>query len=145
MHIERSKKGLEGCLEVTAEVVKDFQNVSIPGNSLRYNDAWVTAMEVRTRMLVGEIMTRASLFRTESRSALFREEYPQVNRKEWDKNLVVNKENGQVNLETRPVVTTIWPLEEIDLPLFPVPGEEHPPGAKVLGSGEIICDTRETE
>ena len=145
MHIERSKKGLEGCLEVTAEVVKDFQNVSIPGNSLRYNDAWVTAMEVRTRMLVGEIMTRASLFRTESRSALFREEYPQINRKEWDKNVVVNKENGQVNLETRPVVTTIWPLEEIDLPLFPVPGEEHLPGAKVLGSGEIICDTREME
>lgn len=138
MHIERSKKGLERCLEVTAKAAKDFQEATIPGNSLRYNDAWGTAMEVRSRLLVGEIMTRASLFRTESRSALFREEHPQINRKGWDKNVVINKENGKVKLETRPVVVTIWPLEEIDLPLFPVPGEEHPPGAKVLGTGEII-------
>jgi hypothetical protein len=95
-------------------------------------------MEVRTRITVGEIMTRASLFRTESRSSLFREEHPQINRKEWDKNVVVSKENGQVKLEKRPVPVTIWPLEEIDLPLFPVPGQEHKPGARILCSGEIV-------
>jgi succinate dehydrogenase/fumarate reductase flavoprotein subunit len=138
MHIERSEKGLKKCLEVTAEVAKDFQEASIPGKSLRYNDAWVTAMEVRTRILVGEIMTRASLFRTESRSSLFREEYPQINRKDWDKNVVVSKQNGQVKLGKQPIAATIWPLEEIDLPLFPVPGEEHKPGAKILGTGEIV-------
>jgi succinate dehydrogenase/fumarate reductase flavoprotein subunit len=138
MHIERSEKGLERCLEVTAGAAKDFQGASIPGKSLRYNDAWVTAMEVRTRITVGEIMTRASLFRTESRSSLFREEHPQINRKEWDKNVVVSKENGQVKLEKRPVPVTIWPLEEIDLPLFPVPGQEHKPGARILCSGEIV-------
>ncbi|MCK4791905.1 MAG: FAD-binding protein, partial [Desulfobacteraceae bacterium] len=145
MHIERSEKGLERCLEVTAEVAKDFNKVSVPGESLRYNDAWLTAMEVRTRLLVGEIMTRASLFRTESRSALFRDDYPQVSRKEWDKNIVVRKENGQVKLETRPTPVTIWPLKDIDLPLFPVPGEEYAPGAKVLGDGSVVCDTGEGE
>jgi len=145
MHIERSEKGLERCLEVTAEVAKGFDKVSVPGGSLRYNDAWLTAMEVRTRLLVGEIMTRASLFRTESRSALFRNDYPQVSRKEWDKNIVVRKEDGQVKLETRPILVTIWPLKDIDLPLFPVPGEEHPPGAKVLGDGSVVCDTGEGE
>jgi succinate dehydrogenase/fumarate reductase flavoprotein subunit len=129
LHIERTEKGLERCLRVTADVVKHFADVSVPGDSLRYNDAWVTAMEVRARMLVGEIMTRASLYRTESRSALFRTEYPQIDRANWDMNLVVKKEDGKVKLEGRPIVVTIWPLKDIDLPLFPVPGEEHVPGA----------------
>lgn len=141
MHIERNEKGLNRCLSVIDEVANDFTRVSIPGRSLRYNDAWVTAMEVRTRILVGEIMTRASLFRKESRSSLFRTEYPQINRKVWDKCIIVKKENGQVKLETRPIVVTIWPLERIDLLLFPVPGESYPPGARVLGNGEIVCST----
>ena len=131
MHIERSKKGLERCLNITSEVARDFAKVSVPGDSLRYSDALVTAMEVRTRIMVGEIMARSSLFRTESRSALFREDYPQINRQEWDKNIIVKKENGQMKLEVQPVVVTFWPLKEIDLPLFPVPGQEHVPGSKV--------------
>lgn len=131
LHIERSEKGLERSLGVTADVVEDYADVSVPGDSLRYNDAWLTAMEVRTRMLVGEIMARASLRRTESRSALFRTEYPQINRENWDMNLVVKKEDGKVKVERRPTVVTIWPLKDIDLPLFPVPGEEHVPGATV--------------
>ncbi|MFO8054923.1 MAG: FAD-binding protein, partial [Bacteroidales bacterium] len=132
MHIERSGKGLNRCLEVTAEVAEQFKNVSIPGKSLYLNDAWTTAMEVRSRMVVGEIMTRASLYRTESRAALFRNDYPHVDRKQWDKNVIVKMENGEMKLETSPVVVTIWPTEKIDLVKFPVPGEEHEPGARVF-------------
>jgi len=139
MHIERSEKGLNRCLEITAEVVEQFKNISIPGTSLYLNDAWTTAMEVRSRMIVGEIMTRASLYRTESRAALFRSDYPHVNRKEWDKNVIVKKENGQMKIETTPVIVTIWPTEKIDLPKFPVPGEEHEPGARVF------CEIEEGE
>ena len=79
----------------------------------------------------GEIMTRASLLRTESRSALFRSDYPQVNRKEWDKNVIIKQQGGQLKMEIRPVTTTLWPVEKVDLPLFPVPGKEHVPGARV--------------
>ncbi len=131
MHIERTTKGMERCLEFTAKAAADFKNVAVPGGKLRYSDAWVTAQEVRSRLQVGEIMVRASLYRKESRSALFREEYPQINRKEWDKNVIVSQENGAVKLETRPIITTIWALKDIDLPLFPVPGKAHVPGAKV--------------
>jgi succinate dehydrogenase/fumarate reductase flavoprotein subunit len=131
LHIERSGKGLERCLEVTAKAAKDYEKVSVPAESLRHSDAWVTAMEVRTRLIVGEIMSRASIYRKESRSSLFRSDYPQINRKEWDKNVVVSKKNGEVNMQKTPVVTTIWPLNEIDLPLFPLPGKEHVAGSKV--------------
>ncbi|UCF55929.1 MAG: hypothetical protein JSW15_07370, partial [Deltaproteobacteria bacterium] len=81
-------------------------------------------MEVRTRMLVGEIMVRASLMRTESRAGLYRVDYPRTDRSEWDKNIVVSQENGQMKLERQPVVATILPLEEVDLPEFPVPGKK---------------------
>jgi len=132
MHIERNTKGLNRCLDVTAEVADDYKKVSVSDNStLKYSDAWVTAMEVRTRILVGEIMTRASMHRKESRASLFRTEYPQINRKEWDKNIIVSKADGKVKLEVKDPVVTIWPLRDIDLPLFPVPGEEHDPGARV--------------
>lgn len=136
MHIERSTKGMNKCLEVTAEMADKFKKTSVPGPSLKYNDAWVTAMEVRTRIVVGEIMTKASLHRTESRAALFRTEYPQINRKEWDKNIVVKKENGDIKLEVREPIVTMWPTNKIDLMLFPVPGKEHVPGARVTCSEE---------
>jgi len=91
MGIARNEIGLKRCLDVIGEVGEDFAKVSVPGRSLKYNDAWVTAMEVRTRLLVGEMMARASLMRTESRAALYREDYPSTNRKEWDKNIVVRR------------------------------------------------------
>jgi len=138
MHIERNNKGLEKCLAVTDEVLQEYLKASIPGTSLRYNDAWVTAMEVRTRLLVAEIMAKASMERKESRSALFRTEYSNINRLEWDRNIVVSRSNGNVKLSVAPLVDPIWPAKDIDLPLFPVPGEEHPPGARVLGDGRIV-------
>lgn len=138
MHIERSEKGLEKCLAITEEAKKEYENISIPGNTLKHNDAWVTAMEVRTRIMVGEIMAKASLERKESRSALFRTEYPKITRPVWDKNIFVRRDNGNVKLDLRPVVDPIWSVKDIDLPLFPVPGEEHPPGARVLGDGSIV-------
>ena len=88
--------------------------------------------------MVGEIMAKASQERKESRSALFRTEYPKINRLEWDRNIVVSRKNGKVELTVTPLVDTIWPAKDIDLPLFPVPGEEHPPGASVLGDGRIV-------
>lgn len=125
MGIARSEKGLKRCLDVIKEVGEDFAKISVPGKSLKYNDAWVTAIEVKTRMLVGEMMARASLMRTESRASLYREDYPSTNRSEWDKNIVVSKgEDGQMKLETQPVVATIMPLEEVQLPEFPVPGSK---------------------
>jgi succinate dehydrogenase/fumarate reductase flavoprotein subunit len=138
MHIERSNEGLEKCLEVTDEVRQQYEKVSIPGKSLRYNDAWVTAMEVRTRLLVAEVMAKASQERKESRSALFRTEYPKIDRLEWDRNIIVSNNNGAVKLSVVPLVDPIWPAKDIDLPLFPVPGEEHPPGARVIGDGRIV-------
>ncbi len=139
MHIERSDKGIQKCLEITAKTREEYKKASIPGTTLKYNDSWVTAMEVRTRLTVGEIMARASLERKESRSALFRTEYPKINRLEWDKNIVVSRNNGEVKLTVTPVVAPIWAVKDIDLPLFPVPGEDHPPGARVLGDGRILA------
>lgn len=122
MGIARNEKALTRCLDIIEEVSEDFAEVSVSGKSLKYNDAWVTAMEVTTRILVGKIMARASLMRTESRAALYREDYPNTNRSEWDKNIMISQENGQMKLETQPVVVTILPLEEVDLPKFPMPG-----------------------
>jgi len=121
MHIARKEKGLKKCIDVMEEVAEDFHKVSVPDKSLRYNDAWLTAMEVRTRILVGEIMAQASLMRTESRAALFREDYP-VTKREWEKNITVRQVNGQIKLDTQPLVVTIMPPEEIELPQFPIPG-----------------------
>ncbi len=124
MHIARNEKGLNRCLNDLEEAEGQLEKISVPGG-LRGNEAWATAMELRPRVTVGKMMVKASLERTESRSALFREDYPKINREEWDKNILVRKEDGNgMKLYTKPVEVLHLTPQQVNLPYFPVPGED---------------------
>lgn len=122
MHIARNESGLKRCLSITEEVEEELKQASVKG-TLKANEAWVTTMELRSRITVGKMMVRASLMRTESRASLFREDFPRTNRKEWDKNIKISKENGEMRLSTAPLVITYLQPHQVRLPDFPVPGE----------------------
>lgn len=124
MHIARNETGLKQCLAVNEEIEEQLNSVSITG-SLKANEAWVQVMELRPRIAVGKMMIQASLMRTESRSALFREDYPKINREEWDKNVLVSKDNGSIKLRTQPLVIKYLQPDQVCLPYFPVPGEQE--------------------
>ena len=73
-------------------------------------------------VVAGEIIARASMFREESRAGLYREDFPDTDRKSWDCNVVVKRGSDErMILEKVPLVVTILNPKEIELPAFPVP------------------------
>jgi len=63
-------------------------------------------LELENLTDVGLIVSRAALLRTESRGAHYREDYPERDDRNWLKNIVVKRVNGEMKLETRPVSFT---------------------------------------
>ena len=77
--------------------------VGIAGHR-QYNNGWHTAMDLPNLLTVSEAITRAALFRKESRGAQFREDFPDKD-PDWGKyNIVVKRgADGAMLVEKRPV------------------------------------------
>jgi succinate dehydrogenase/fumarate reductase flavoprotein subunit len=58
-------------------------------------------LELDNLLLVGEMVTRAALTRTESRGAHFRADYPAEDEK-WKANLFITNKNGAMSFEKKP-------------------------------------------
>lgn len=54
------------------------------------------ALETLNMIEVGEVLIRASLIRTESRGAHYREDYPEQDDNNWLKNIIIYKENEEL-------------------------------------------------
>ena len=95
--IIRNEKGLKEALDKIDEIRSESKNAKaadIQGLMLR--------LELDNLLLVGEMVTKAALARTESRGAHFREDYPteDVN---WLANLFITNKNGEMLIEKKPV------------------------------------------
>ncbi len=68
------------------------------------------AVEVKSMVMVSEMVTRAALFRKESRGDHHRLDYPQRDNEKWLKNIVINQKGGEIKIRTQPVpITTLHP------------------------------------
>jgi succinate dehydrogenase/fumarate reductase flavoprotein subunit len=95
--IIRNQKGLKEALAKIADIRHQSHQAKaadIPGLMRR--------LELDNLLLVGEMVTRAALARTESRGSHFRDDYPKEN-DEWLANLFITNNNGQMIFEKRPV------------------------------------------
>ena len=59
----------------------------------------VRALELHNLVLVGEMVGRAALQRTESRGGHYREYYPQREHTRWLKSIVIKRVNGKMDLQ----------------------------------------------
>ncbi len=102
----REESGLTACIEEVEKMNREvLPNLATKAKGKVYNREWVAALENQAMSLVLEIIARTSLIRKESRGAMYRRDYPDTDNKDWLKNIIVKNKNGQVSLETRPVVT----------------------------------------
>jgi succinate dehydrogenase/fumarate reductase flavoprotein subunit len=69
---------------------------------LRFNLGWIEAIQVPYMVDVAEMIARSALFRTESRGAHYREDYPETDPK-WLKHTGIKK---NMELSTVPVIIT---------------------------------------
>jgi len=84
------KKALEEIIELKNEA---NTNIKIPEKTYRHLKG---AMETINLLEIGEILTKASLLRTESRGAHYREDFPKKDDENWLKNIVFYKENDKL-------------------------------------------------
>lgn len=73
--------------------------------SLKFNLGWVEAIQVSYMLDVAEMIIKSALFRTESRGAHYREDFPET-ASSWLKHTKVIKKDGAINLGTAPVKIT---------------------------------------
>jgi len=64
------------------------------------------AVELMKMLDVGEMIARAALMRRDSRTCHYRLDYPETDNKNWLKNVLLRKEDGEMKLWTEPVVVT---------------------------------------
>lgn len=93
----------EASLKRALSRIEDIRDELLPQMDASDAHYLAESMEVRNMTLVAEAMLRASLMRTESRSAHYREDYPGRDDVNWMKWIVVRYDNGRLNLRTEPL------------------------------------------
>jgi fumarate reductase (CoM/CoB) subunit A len=103
--VARAGTGLEKALSLIRSLREsDLPRMKAPAVR-RFNLGWVEAIQVPYMLDVAETIIQSALFRTESRGAHYREDYPEM-RAEWLKHTRVLKSPKGVELGTAPVVIT---------------------------------------
>lgn len=71
-----------------------------------WNRDWIFALEYENMVQILEMVAAAALYRTESRGANYRLDYPMTDNDNWLKNIVAKQEDGRIKLWTEPIVVT---------------------------------------
>jgi len=110
----RSELGLTRALDELQRVRDNDLPRVWAGDTLKYNNDLIRALELETMVDVAEMVLRAALLRKESRGHHFREDYPVADNQNWLKHTVVQLVGGRMTLSTMPVVITkkVPPPEE---------------------------------
>jgi len=93
--IVRDRQSLDRAMETVMGTEGVRALVAAPGDLIRF-------LEFRNMRLVGEMICRSALVRTESRGSHFRSDYPQENNDDWLKNIRVEKKGSGVTIEQVP-------------------------------------------
>jgi succinate dehydrogenase / fumarate reductase flavoprotein subunit len=101
--IIRRKGELEESLKLLGDIRERITNLSAPGGR-RFNPGWHLALDLRNMLVVSECTARAALEREESRGGHTREDFPQMDPKWRQVNLVCSlAPTGEVELVRKPV------------------------------------------
>ncbi len=96
--IVRNGHDLKGSLEEIKAIRSALSKIRIENGRER-----IRVLELQNMLLMGEMVSRAALMRTESRGAHFRSDYPQKDDTKWLSNIVIRKGGAGMQLETMPV------------------------------------------
>ena len=103
--VVRDKETLEEGIERINEIQTALEEVAVSG-SRRYNLEWNEFMDVENLALTAEMVARSAHYRTESRGAHYREDYPERNDEDWLANVYVRDNDGEMKVWREDVAFT---------------------------------------
>jgi succinate dehydrogenase/fumarate reductase flavoprotein subunit len=75
-----------------------------------YNREWIESLQIKNLLLVLKAVVLSALERAESRGAHYREDYPEMNNREWLRNIVLVNDQGEMKVTRVPLVRTKYDL-----------------------------------
>lgn len=93
----------EASLKQALSRIEHLRDEWVPQLGARDAHYLTRLQEVRNMAFIAELMLKASLMRTESRSSHYREDHPARNDTDWMKWIVVRKKGGDVTFRTEPL------------------------------------------
>jgi succinate dehydrogenase/fumarate reductase flavoprotein subunit len=97
---------LENGIKEIESMKKEVPKVYAAHKGKTYNRSWIDALEIRNMLDTLEVIARCALYRTESRGNHYRVDFPEMDNKNWLKNVIAKDVGGQVQVWTEPVVAT---------------------------------------
>jgi len=103
--VVRDGAGLRAALAELADLKARADRVKVDG-SLAFNLEWQQAINLRNLVEASELVAVAALFRTESRGAHYRADFPEQDDENWLCNVALVRTEDGPRLEKRPVRLT---------------------------------------
>ncbi len=108
----REEEGLKTAISKLNELRARYENIGIDDQGLRFNTDLVEALELGSLLDVAEATAYSALYRTESRGAHYREDYPKRDDQNWLRHTLIYRRGREVSFDSKPVVITHWPPKE---------------------------------
>ncbi|MFC1816261.1 FAD-binding protein, partial [Thermodesulfobacteriota bacterium] len=101
----RNEAGLNNAIKrIEALKAKDIHEIQLRDKSKCYNNELMEAIEIFNLIEYSEIIINAALMRTETRGGHYREDFPDRDDKNWLKNILIKRDNGEMKISTLPVI-----------------------------------------
>jgi succinate dehydrogenase / fumarate reductase, flavoprotein subunit len=108
----RTEEGMREALEEIRALKERFKHLHIDDRGKIFNMDLLNAWELGCMLDLAEVISVASLARTESRGAHARDDYPKRDDEKWLKHSLVWSCDGDIELGYKPVVITKYPPKE---------------------------------
>jgi len=105
--IERVETGIKNGLQEISIIEEKVKNMKSDNhqNSIKL-------FELLNKVIVGKAILKSALYRTESRGAHYRSDYPQLDNDNWIKNIIVKLSGEELTIESKPVELTYVKYEK---------------------------------
>jgi len=104
-NLEKSAKGIR-------ELTERYDKIKISDKSRIYNTDLITAIELKTMLLLSKMVVMGAINRKESRGAHSRRDYPKRDDENFLKHTIFRKKDEEIEIDYSPVNITMWkPVE----------------------------------
>ena len=108
----RNEKQLQSAEKEIDELMERFDNIKISDKNRIYNTDLISAIELKTMLILSKMIVMGAINRKESRGGHARRDYPDRDDENFLKHTLFKKQDGKIIIDYIPVNITMWkPIE----------------------------------